>query len=75
MRTFLSQFRFSLLHGGHDHITDTGGGESVQARTDAFDRDDVEVSGAGVVGAGHDCSAVGKGFVLALLLVFPVMGW
>lgn len=53
----LSELRLSLLDGGHDHVTDTTGGQSVQAGTDTLDGDDVEVSGTRVVGAVHDGTA------------------
>jgi hypothetical protein len=55
----LPELRLSLLDGGHDHVTDTGGGQTVETCTDALDGDDVEVTGAGVVAAVHDCAAVG----------------
>lgn len=54
----LPELRLSLLDGGHDHVTDTTGGETVEACTDTLDGDDVEVTGSGVVGAVHDGSAV-----------------
>lgn len=53
----LSQLRLSLLDCGHDHVTDTTGGQSVQAGTDTLDGDDVQVTGTGVVGAVHDGAA------------------
>lgn len=59
----LSELRLSLLDGGHDHVTDTTGGQSVQAGTDTLDGDDVEVSGTRVVGAVHDGTA-GEGVSL-----------
>lgn len=40
----LSQLRLSLLDGGHDHVTDTTGGETVQTSTDTLDGDDVQVT-------------------------------
>ena len=54
----LSQLGLSLLDGGHDHVTDTAGGQAVQAGTDTLDGDDVQVAGTGVVGAVHDGTAV-----------------
>ena len=54
----LTKLGLSLLDGGHDHITDTGGGETVQTRTNALDGDDVEVTGTGVVAAVEDGAAV-----------------
>lgn len=50
----LSQLRLSLLDGGHDHVTDTTGGQAVQTSTDTLDGDDVQVTGTRVVGAVHD---------------------
>lgn len=40
----LSQLRLSLLDGGHDHVTNTTGGETVQTSTDTLDGDDVQVT-------------------------------
>jgi len=54
----LPELRLSLLDGGHDHVTDTGGGQTVETCANALDGDDVEVTGAGVVAAVHDCAAV-----------------
>ena len=54
----LPELRLSLLDGGHDHVTDTGGGQTVKTCANALDGDDVEVTGAGVVAAVHDCAAV-----------------
>lgn len=45
-RTLLSQLWLSLLDRGHDHVTRTGGRQSVQSSTNALDGDDVEVSRA-----------------------------
>ena len=47
----LPQLGLTLLDGGHDHVTDTGGGKTVQTSTDTLHRDDVQVTGAGVVAA------------------------
>lgn len=66
----LSQLGLSLLDGGHDHVTDTTGGETVQAGADALDRDDVQVSGARVVGAVHDGTAAEAVLVSFLPLLF-----
>ena len=52
----LTELRLTLLDGSHDHVTDTGTGETVQARTNALDRDDVQVTGTGVVAAVEDGS-------------------
>jgi hypothetical protein len=54
----LTKLGLSLLDGGHDHVTDTGSGETVQTRTNALDGDDVEVTGTGVVAAVEDGAAV-----------------
>lgn len=54
----LPQFRLALLDGGHDHVADTGRGETVQTRSEALNRDDVQVARAGVVAAVQDCAAV-----------------
>lgn len=55
----LPELRLSLLDGGHDHVTNTGSGQAVETSANALDGDDVEVTGAGVVAAVHDCAAVG----------------
>jgi len=55
----LPELRLSLLDGGHDHVTNTGSGQAVKTSANALDGDDVEVTGAGVVAAVHDCAAVG----------------
>jgi hypothetical protein len=54
----LSQLGLSLLDGGHDHVADTTGGETVETGTDTLDGDDVQVTGSGVVGAVHDGTAI-----------------
>jgi len=54
---FFPQFWLALLDCGHHHVTSTGGWQAVQSRTKAFDRDDVEVTGSGVVAAIHDGTA------------------
>ncbi|RAH40310.1 uncharacterized protein BO95DRAFT_457487 [Aspergillus brunneoviolaceus CBS 621.78] len=54
----LTELRLSLLDGGHDHVTDTGSGETVQASTDTLDGDDVKVAGTGVVAAVHHGATV-----------------
>jgi hypothetical protein len=53
----LSQLRLSLLDGGHDHVTNTSGGQTVQAGTDTLDGDDVQVASTGVVAAVHHGAA------------------
>lgn len=40
----LSQLGLSLLDGGHDHVTDTTSGQTVQAGTDTLDGDDIQVA-------------------------------
>ena len=50
----LAQLGLALLDGGHDHVTDTAGGQAVQAGADTLDGDDVQVAGTRVVGAVHD---------------------
>lgn len=50
----LPELRLSLLDSGHDHVTDTTSGETVEAGTESLDGDDVQVTGTGVVGAVHD---------------------
>lgn len=37
----LSELGLSLLHCGHNHVTDTSSRQSVQAGTDTLDGDDV----------------------------------
>lgn len=54
----LPQFWLSLLDGGHNHVTNTGSGKTVQAGTGSFDGDDVEISGTGVVTAVHNCTTM-----------------
>jgi hypothetical protein len=54
----LAELGLSLLDGGHNHVTDTAGRQSVQAGTDTLDGDDVEVTSTRVVGAVHDGTAV-----------------
>jgi len=49
-----AQLRLALLDGRHDHVTNTTGGQAVEPRADTLDRNNVEVTRAGVVGAIHD---------------------
>ena len=56
--TLLPQLRLSLLDGGHDHVANTGGRQSVEAGTDTLDGDDVEVASTRVVSARHDGTAI-----------------
>jgi hypothetical protein len=55
----LPQLRLALLDCSHDHVAHATGWETVEARADTFDGDDVEVSGTGVVAAVHHCAAGG----------------
>lgn len=50
----LFQSGLSFLYGGHDHITDTGGGQTIKTALDALDGDDVQVLGTRVIGAVDD---------------------
>ena len=43
------QLGLSFLDRHENHITDTGSRETIETGTDAFDGDDVEGTGAGVV--------------------------
>lgn len=52
----LPELRLSLLDGGHDHVTHTSTGQTVQTGSDTLDRDDVQVTGTGVVAAVEDGS-------------------
>ncbi|KAL4875955.1 hypothetical protein BJY04DRAFT_210952 [Aspergillus karnatakaensis] len=54
----LTELGLSLLDGGHDHVSDTGGGEAVETRTNALDGDDVQVAGSGVVAAVEHGAAI-----------------
>jgi hypothetical protein len=54
----LAELGLSLLDGGHDHVTDTGSGEAVQAGTNTADGNDVQVASTGVVAAVHHGAAV-----------------
>lgn len=54
----LSQFWLSLLDGGHDHVSNTSGWETVQACSDTLDGNDVQVASAGVVTAVHDGTTI-----------------
>lgn len=53
----LSQLGLSLFDSGHDHVTHTSSGQTVQARTDTLDGDDVKVASTGVVAAVHHGAA------------------
>lgn len=56
----LAELGLSLLDGGHDHVTDTGSGETVEAGTDTSDGNDVQVAGTGVVAAVHHGATIRK---------------
>jgi len=49
----LPELGLSLLHGGHEHVADTSGGQTVKATADSVDGDHVQVLGSGVVGTVH----------------------
>lgn len=50
----LSQFRLTLLDGGHDHVTSRGSWQSIQSSTDTLDGQDVKVSSTRVVATVDD---------------------
>lgn len=50
----LSQFRLTLLDGGHDHVTGGSSGQSVQSSTETLDSKNVKVSGTRVVATVDD---------------------
>lgn len=50
----LAKLGLALLHGGHDHVTDTSRREAVEAAANALDGDDVQVLGTRVVTAVDD---------------------
>lgn len=54
----LTKLRLSLLDGGHDHVTNTRSGETVETGTKTRDRDDVQVASSGVVAAVQHGAAV-----------------
>lgn len=54
----LAELGLSLLDGGHDHVSDTGSGETVQTGTGTLDGDDVQVASTGVVAAVHHGATV-----------------
>lgn len=43
--TLLPELWLAFLHCGHDHVTHSGSGKTVQAPLDALDGDDVQVLG------------------------------
>lgn len=51
--TLLSELGLSLLDGGNNHVTSSGGWQSVQSRTDTVHSNDEQVLGTRVVGAVH----------------------
>ena len=48
-----AEFGLSLLDGGHNHVTDTGSGETVKAGSNTSNGDDVQVASTGVITAVH----------------------
>jgi len=44
--TFFTKFRLSFLDRRHDHVSRSGGGQTVQPALDALDGDDEQVLGA-----------------------------
>lgn len=62
----LSEFRLSLLHSCHNHITNTTGRQTVETSSNTLNGDNVEISCAGVVAAIHDGTAADL-----LVTIFP----
>ena len=52
----LPQLGLPFLDSGHDHITNTCSRKTVETGTTTLDRDDVEISCAGIIAAIHDRS-------------------
>jgi hypothetical protein len=67
----LPQLRLSLLDSRNNHVTDTGGGETIQASASRDDGDDVDVTGTGVVAAVHHGSTNSQSVLLNLSILFP----
>lgn len=61
----LPELGLSLLYGGHNHVTDTCGGKTIEACADTFNGNNIQVTGAGVVAAIHDGSAVCPGILVS----------
>jgi hypothetical protein len=55
-RTLLPEVGLSLLTGGHNHVASSTSRQAVEPGLDTLDGHDVQVLGAGVVGAVHDRS-------------------
>lgn len=53
-RTLLAEVRLAALDGGHNHVARAGSRETVEARLDLVDGNDVQVLGTAVVGAVDD---------------------
>lgn len=66
---FLAELGLSLLDGGHDHVTNTTSGQSVETGTDTLDGDDVKVASTRVVGAVHDGTTISLSAPIFLLSV------
>lgn len=66
----LTELRLSLLDSGHDHVTDTGSGETVKSGTETLDGNDAQVSGTRVVTAVDD-SADGETELKKMLIPSP----
>lgn len=64
---FLAELGLSLLDGGHDHVTNTTSGQSVETSTDTLDGDDVKVASTRVVGAVHDGTTISLSAPIFLL--------
>jgi hypothetical protein len=47
----LTQLGLSALDGGHEHVTDTGGGQAIEPTLDAAHGDNLQRLGARVIGA------------------------
>ena len=52
--TLLTEIGLTLLDRRNDHVTNTGGRQTVQASVGSLDGDHVEVLGSRVVSAVHD---------------------
>uniref|UniRef100_A0A182QBU6 Uncharacterized protein n=1 Tax=Anopheles farauti TaxID=69004 RepID=A0A182QBU6_9DIPT len=49
-----TQLWFTLLDRSYEHVTDTGGWQTVQTSTDAMDGDDIQVLGTSIISAVDD---------------------
>ena len=52
-QNLLTEIRFTLLDGSHNHVTNTGGWQTVETTLDTLHGDDVKVLGSGVVSTVH----------------------